>query len=128
MFAEVKTVLEFVQQKHAVRFSYLFKNVVKNLSPLDQKKLQDFLIDQGIVENFESEGNEFGREAEYSLTHYGNRVLTEMTEYVQLDKLLAVLATYKGKSYLSMEELCKAANVPFSKTHALRLEGDGMVE
>jgi hypothetical protein len=127
MFDQIKNTLEFISKNHAIKFRLLVKNIELELSPMDLEKLKFFLIDENIVEDFDGEGNQFGREPRYKLTTYGHSFLTEMKEYEILDQILSYLNKNKT-AYLDIQYICRQINAVFSETYRLRLEQDGMVE
>lgn len=128
MYNDLKRTLEFITQKQTVKFSYLFKNLPLDLSVLDKEQMKTFLIDEGIVQNITGEGNEFGFEAEYSLSTYGKSFYKEIVDFEDLDKILYLLSDNKNKSYLTIQEVCKQINVPYSRKQELRLIGERMVD
>lgn len=126
MFDQIKNTLDFVSKNHAVTFNQLAKNTDLGLLPGDVEKLKTFLIEENIIEDFDGEGNQFGRESRYSLTAYGTKFLREMKEFEVLDEILKYLSTNKT-AYLEIQYICKQINVAFSPTYALRLEQEDMV-
>ncbi|MFD0998676.1 hypothetical protein ACFQ21_05130 [Ohtaekwangia kribbensis] len=126
MFDQIKNTLDVISKNHAVSFKQLAKNTELGLLPADVEKLKTFLIDENIVQDFDGEGNQFGRDPRYSLTTYGTRFLREMKEFEVLDEILKYLVKNKT-AYLEMQYICRQINVAFSPTYAPRLEHEGMV-
>lgn len=126
MYEDIKTILEYISKQHFFTFPKLFKHF--NLQNPEADKIKSQLIELRIVKIYEADGGiPFGPDEEYTISDYGNKLLSGIQEVETMDKILLYLSEHRN-SYLSMDEIGKQIGITPSRLIALRMERLGYLD